>query len=799
MRFCDLGPLQIDIDGEQVAPRGRRLIAILGTLLLHLDRRVSVDLLLDAVWADEVTSASTSTLETHIWRLRRTLEPHRVRGEVSTVLLNDSGGYRLVATSAQVDSARFEQLNLDVLDLLTTDQPGRALQAADQALGLWRGDPFPELADRPWAVGPVHRLAEIRTQLHERRVDAILASGQPDRAVAELVPLLAQHPFRERLWWQRMLALYRSGRTEDALSAYQSARRILLDEVGLEPGPELGALQRRILDQDPALAPQILASTTQHQRPSRQVELRLPRPRPMVGRGRDLLAVGELLQIAPLVTVAGAAGCGKTLLATETARLAGPQFPDGVSFVDLSAADHTSDVPQLVAAGLDLPVPPSADPLTMLAGYAADRRALLVLDNCEQLLEQVAELAEALTGDGHQLSLLVTTREPLGVPGEEIFTVDPLPVGNEPDPRSSYSSTDEPAVALFAARARLSTDLLTAELPTIRQICRAVDGIPLAIELAAALGSTFSLAEIADQVERDPGQLAAIGRGQARHHQTLSSAIDRSFRLLSEEEKVLHRRLSVLPGSFGRDLAEAVVGPELQGRTASLLARLVHRSLLTVTHSNGVARFAQLSPVRAHAAQALRVADEIVLAERLRDEWSHALVLRRPTAGRPEEADWYDALALDLPTLRATLHRRLVVRPDRLGVEAIGHLAGFWYYLDMLEEGIRWSEAALAAANGSDLDGVITRLSLGDLLALQSRADRSRALVLEGLALIAPPDGTGLRLADVDSSLSPDQQHWLAELILSTASALSVTHDLPTMRRLLDVVAATGLLDDDPD
>jgi predicted ATPase/DNA-binding SARP family transcriptional activator len=799
VRFCDLGPLQIEVDGEQVAPRGRRLVAILSTLLLHLDRRVSVDLLLDAVWADEVTAASTSTLETHIWRLRRTLEPHRARGEASSVLLNDSGGYRLVATSAQVDSARFEQLNLDVLDLLTTDQPARALQAAELALGLWRGDPFLALADRAWAAGPVHRLAEIRTQLHERRVDAIMAVGQPERAVAELVPLLARHPFRERLWWQRMLALYRSGRTEDALAAYRTARRTLLDEVGLEPGPELAGLHRRILDQDPSLVPTIPTDAGHRPGAARQVELRLPRPRPMVGRGRDLHAVGELLKVSPLITVAGAAGCGKTLLATETARLAGPQFPDGVRFVDLSAADHTSDVAELVAAGLDLPVPPGAAPLRTLAGYATDRRTLLVLDNCEQLLDQVAALADTLTGHDRQLSLLITSREPLGIPGEEVHTLEPLAVSSEPDARSPFSSTDEPAVALFAARARLPTDLLAVELATIRQICRAVDGIPLAIELAAALGSTFSLAEIADQVERDPGQLAAIGRGQARHHQTLSSAIDRSFRLLSEDERVLHRRLSVLPGSFGRELAEAVVGPDLRSRTASLLARLVHRSLLTVTHHDGVARFAQLSPVRAHAAQALRGVAEVELAERLRDEWTRALIVRRPSAGRPEEADWYDAVALDLPTLRATLHRRLVTQPDRLGLEVIGHLPGFWYYLDLVEEGIRWTEAAWAAASGSDLDGVISRLSLADLLALQGRADRSRALVVEALALIAAPDGSGLRLAEGDLPLTAEQQHWLAELILSMTSAMSVTHDLPTMRRLLDLLAATGLLDDDQD
>ena len=796
MRFCDLGPLQIEIDDELTAPRGRRLTAILGTLLLHLDRRVSVDLLLDAVWGDEATTASTSTLETHIWRLRRTLEPHRARGEAASVLLNDSGGYRLVATAADVDSARFEQLNLDVLDLLTTHQPDRALQAADQALALWRGEPFADLVDRAWAVGPITRLTEIKTQLHERRVDAILAVGHSERAVAELVPLLAEHPFRERLWWQRMLALYRSGRTDDALSTYQTARTNLLDEVGLEPGPELVALQRRILDQEPTL---LLPRPTPARAPrtARQPELRLPRPRPMLGRGRDLHAVGELLQIASLVTIVGAAGCGKTLLATEAARLAVDHYPDGVRFVDLSAAEPDSDVAEQVASDLALAVPPGAAALTTLIGYATDRRALVVLDNCEQVLDQVAELADALTGPDRQVDLLVTSREPVGLPNEEVYALAPLAVRPDPEAPTALSAADEPAVALFVARARLPTDLAPDDVSVIRQICRAVDGIPLAIELAAALASTFSFSEIADQVERDPGQLAAIGRGQARHHQTLTSAIDRSYRLLSTDEKTMHRRLSVLPGAFGRELAEAVAGPELRGRAAPLLANLVHRSLLAVSHADGSARFTQLAPVRAHANHALRSAAEVDLAEQLRDAWVHALVTSRPPAGRPEEADWYDAVDLELPTVRATLHRNLVVSPDALGPEVVGQLLGFWYYLDLVEEGIRWSEAALPVA-APGLPAVIIRLALADLLALQGRSDRSRALTLEATDLITT-DGDRLRIAGDAGPLPSGDERFLIEVLLSMALAASVPRDVEVMQQLLELAASSSLLHRDLD
>ena len=250
--------------------RGARLNAVLATLLLHLNRRVSTDLLLDAVWGDAATDSSHGTLETHIWRLRRLLEPTRGRGQAASVLVNDAGGYRLLAQPEDVDSSRFEQLGLEVLDLGTTQQSERALQAADQALALWRGAPFETIADRTWATGPIARLNEIRAQLQERRNDAILGVDRPELAVGELEPLLVEQPYRERLWWLRMLALHRAGRSEDALATFRTARRTLIDDVGIDPGAELVQLHRQILDQDPALRPQASRPAAT---PTREVEI----------------------------------------------------------------------------------------------------------------------------------------------------------------------------------------------------------------------------------------------------------------------------------------------------------------------------------------------------------------------------------------------------------------------------------------------------------------------------------------------------------------------------------------------
>jgi predicted ATPase/DNA-binding SARP family transcriptional activator len=785
VRFCDLGPLEVEVDGSRVTARGARLNAVLATLLLHLNRRVSTDLLLDAVWGEATTASSHSTLETHIWRLRRLLEPTRGRGQAASVLINDAGGYRLLAQPEDVDSARFEQLGLEVLDLGTTQQSDRALQAAEQALGLWRGSPFEPIADRAWAAGPIARLDEIRAQLQERRIDAILGVDRPELAVRELEPLLADQPYRERLWWLRMLALHRAGRSEDALATFRSARRTLIDEVGIDPGAELVELHRQILDQDPALRPQPARPAPA---PARTVEIHLPRARPVVGRAGELAQVASALGRSPLVTVVGGAGSGKTLLASAAARAAATGYPDGVRFVDLSVVEPTADVAAEIVAAVEIAMPETATPQSVLAAYGTDRRVLLILDNCEQVLDQVAEVAELLTEPGRQVRLLATSREPLGIDAEAVITLGPLPVA------SDGGDGVGPAVALFLDRARLDPATVSVtDLTTIRRICGAVDGIPLAIELAAALTAAYTLTEIVDQVERDPGQLAAIGRGQARHHQTLAAAIDRSHRLLSAEERLLHRRVAVLPGTFGRGLAEAVAGPDLRRHVPGLLAKLVHRSMLSVSHEDGgQARFSQLAPVRGHAYRSLRAAGEVELAEDLRDDWCLALAQSRPRLGRIEEAAWYAEIDANLPIVRATLQRRLVVRPDAVGTAINSQLNGFWFYRDQIEEGIRWAEPALAVTGAGDLDLVLNQLSLGLLLLQQFRGDRGREVIDEALAALATLD------LDPTTRTLSERLH-LGELLLAVSTGFSGDRDAVKMHQLIDVFETIEGLGDRPD
>ena len=719
----DLGSLHLEL-GSAPVPVSRRLASILSALLLNLGARVSVERLLDATWGDR--SASVGTLETHIWRLRRLLEPEGSRTRGFTVLVADNGGFRLQAEPAQVDSARFGQLGLEVVDLLATQQYERALDAADRALVLWRGEPYAALADCDWATAPIARLTELSMQLRERRIDTLLGLGRTEQALAEVVGLLGDHPFRERLWTQKMLALHRSGRSEEALRSFLQARALLLEQVGVEPGSELRRLQQQILSGDPALRPRARPTA----KPARPVPLRLPRRITLIGREADRQKVGRSLRPGGLTTICGPAGCGKTRLAVEVAARAAKAYPDGVYFVDLSGANEQSDVIGLVAEALGVNPAATSVPSSLRA-FAEDRRLLLVVDNCEQVIESVRTLCDLVVDDGLQFAVLATSREPLDLAEEFAYRLDPLPVGSAP--RAGDSSL-APAVALFVRLARLhDPDLAT--LVQVWQICRAVDGLPLAVELAAALHPPFALSEIRDQVEVDPSQLSAIGHGQAQHHRTLLVAIDRSYQRLSTPDQRVHRALSVLAAPFSADLAGSVMDRLGHGdalRTS--LARLTRRSMLMATQSDGGrTMFAQLAAVRAHAAAGLATLRERQATEQARDAWLDDLLDRRPALGRPEEADWHARLATDLPVVRTVLQHRLNGVPAPVGWRAVGGLTALWYLRGLVDEGLRWAELAAArstevAAALSNLDDVRAGLALASLAAL--RGDHRRAMTV---------------------------------------------------------------------
>ena len=582
----------------------------------------------------------------------------------------------------------------DTLRLLSDGQAARALRRCEEALQLWRGRPFGAVADEPWARPAVARLEELRAQVRERHIAAMLAIGDPERALVELTSAIADDPLRERLWVQRMLAYHRTGRTDRALATYQEARSLFRAELGIEPGGELRALQAQILAGDaapPVPAPRGESAATEVHLPARSVRL--------IGRDPERDRVQALVAAHRLVSIVGAAGCGKTRLALDAARAAAGAFPDGVWGVDLTGAGAAEQVVTTVTSALGLALPPTGSARDALRSFSRDRRMLLLLDNCEHVLDAVAELVDDLLVDGSELAVLATSRVPLDVDGELVVPLEPLLLPAEgADPRTA------PACELFLERLGTADDPDDATLERVARICRAVDGVPLAIELAAARARAYSLDEIAAQVTEDASTLGRIGRGPAGHHRTVRFAVEQSYRTLSAEEAALHRAVSVVPGPFTADVAAALVRrPVAEVRT--VLARLVHCSLLVPLGPLGAgrpSRFAQLAIVRGHAAHSGDATEtaELVAA---RDAWVGGLVDAAPRLGDAAEPDWFAALDDDLAALRATLQHCLADAPSALGVRVASRLGLYWYYRGMMVEARQWQERA-AATEGDPVD-----------------------------------------------------------------------------------------------
>lgn len=724
LRFRDLGPLVIERAGEGRLVGGARLESALALLLLHAGHRVGADALCDALWAEEGITRSSRTLDSHIWRLRRLLEPDRTPGAPFTVLVRDAGGYRLTATADRIDSARYAALAAEAGEMLAVGQADQALARAEEAAALWRGDPYGAAADQQWARAAVARLTEIRGRLRETHIGALSGTGAHDRALAELEVALVEEPLRERLWALRMTALCRCGRRSDALAAYAAARSVLVDELGIEPGPDLRALHAELLRDDP-YDPAVPPAVPTVAPPPGQREARVNRTLPttrgrFVGRARELAEVFALLGSGALVTLVGAAGCGKTRLAVEAARQAAPRHPDGVWFVDLTSAS-SDRVLDTVCSTLELPIGGTADPVEALRSYTSSRRLLIVLDNCEHVLDAAADLVDALRIDHSGLTVLATSREPLDVDGEQVFGLAPLP--------------GPAAVELFLER--LGTPTPDGSLATVREIAAAVDGLPLALELAAGRAPAYTLAEIATQVRADASSLSRVGRGHgSTHHRTVREAIDRSYRALPAPLATLHRAIGAVPGPFTAQLAAGL----LEADVTDAIVGLTHRSLLTPlgpAQPGGASRFAQLATVRGHANHLTERAGEDPATPR--DAWTEQLVGARPALGSTRQVAWYRALDDDIAALRATLQQTLVDAPSPAGIAMVARLAVYWAFGGMGMEGEHWLRTAADACAadpemGRPADRAAVHVHLGGLWFVQGRAVEGRTQVRAGIA-----------------------------------------------------------------
>jgi predicted ATPase len=594
VRFNVLGPLEAIGDGGAVRLGGPRPRAVLAALLLAGGRHVRVDALVDAVWGDAPPDTAVKTVQKYISYLRAQLG-------APDLIVSRADGYELHARD--VDRGRFETL----LDRAAAEPaPELAEAMLTEALDLWRGEPYSDLPDLAAAQAERRRLAERRLSAFEALAEARLALGQHDALVGWLEELVAANPVRERLWALLMRALYRAGRQAEALAAYHRLRGILVEELGAEPTPALRALHERILRQEDE-PPRV---------PARRANLPL-RLTSFVGRAAELTSLAGLLAGHRLVTLTGPAGSGKTRLAVEL--LAGTDEEAGL--VELAGVTDPDRVVAAVAGALRLGERPGRRTDDVVADNLAGKRMLLVFDNCEHLLDSTAALVSRLLRGAPRVRVLATSRQPLGVAGEVVLDVPPLAVPATDDPTDVAASD---AVRLLAERARAADGrfaLTAANAAAVARVARRLDGMPLALELAAARLRVFDAQRLADLLDDRFRVLVSTLRTAPARHQTLRAAVAWSYDLLTAEEQALFRALSVFEGGFTLEAAERV------GDAVTVLPSLVERSLVVVDGSRyrmleTLREYgrAQLDPAEAELAHRAHLHHHLDLAERAVDE-----------------------------------------------------------------------------------------------------------------------------------------------------------------------------------
>ena len=805
LRIHDLGPLLIQRSG-QVQPVSGALAAVLTLLLVRAGEPVTTDAVAEVIWGGRA-QRSTSTVTSHVSRLRSLLGS---TGVGQPALTRNAGGLSLVTPADGIDSRRLETSADRVDALLRAGEPAAAVKCAQEACELWRGRPYSPLSDEPWVAPVAARLEELYALIRERFVDGLLAVGDPERALVELRTEIPARPLRERLWAMRMVAEFRTGRLDEALRTFHDVRRLYLDELGVEPSASLAELQARILAGDPTLAGAPIRINTGGSNTPAEFEIQLHSPWDparasslpnrrgrLIGRDGLLDALQVLLRRHRLITLVGAAGCGKTRLAVEVARASVPEFADGVWWVDLTAADTADQVVEAVVSAIGIAPSASGSALDELLTYARDRRLVLVLDNCEQVLEPTAKLVDALLAAGEDVSVLATSREPLGVDDEVVRAIPPLVADLAPSAEPDSEAALPPAVELFVERLTAATGatLTGAETALAQVICQSVDGVPLAVELAAARARAYSLAEIADQVATDPSSLAQVGRGGADHHRTVRFAIEQTYRSLTAAEASLHRAVSVLPGPFTVGLAAALdERPVVE--TADLVAGLAHRSMMVAlgpARSGRPSRFAQLATVRGHAGHASASRRNDLLGRR--DAWVQDLIAGRPRLGRPAERGWHAAVDDDMVAVRSTLQRTLVDHPDPAGIRLSSGLGMYWYHRGMLIEGGRWIERAVdIVAASAPTERVLALLASGSARTLAQRVEFARPHILAGLAAVpeAPSQDAillGESMAALLGSLGLARQEPLLQLVTARLAEVAVRSGDPGLALLADLGA----------
>ncbi|BCL30070.1 BTAD domain-containing putative transcriptional regulator [Streptomyces aurantiacus] len=729
--FGILGPLAVTRDGRRVDVCAAQLRTLLAALLVDAGRVVPVDALVGRLWGDVPPRGARNAVQNYVLRLRRTLGPELVR--------TDRLGYVLdMADMDGLDAHRFCALAREGGAALAEDRPERAAALLEKALGLWRGEPLSDLPPEQFSdVSP--GLCEQRLSTQEAWADAVIRCRRPADALPELSRLTRRHPLRERFWAQRMLALYQCGRQGEALECFREVGTLLAEELGIDPGVELKALHQRILTAAQDLVPAVPRAPGPGGRGNLPAETTS-----FIGRERELAEAQRLLGRSRLVTCTGVGGVGKTRLALRAARRSAAAFPDGVWLVDLAAVTDPALVERAVAESLGLRDQSTRSAADAVADHLCERRLLLVLDNCEHLVAAVAELVLRLLRAAPELRILATSRERLGAPGEHLLLVPCLTVRDGPDGAPSE------AVRLLKDRAAACAAVLPADAGrdgSATELCRRLDGIPLAIELAAVRLSSLTVAEILERLgdrfrllsgprsaavpsvasvpsaASAPGPVAALAAG---YRQTLRGVMAWSHGLCTPGERLLWARLSVFVGGFDLRAAEAVCAGEGIARedVVDLIDGLVQKSVVTVEpvvtvesmatvesvvtvesvtpagRPGAGTRYRLLETIRQYGTDRLRAeGDTTGLRMRHSDYYQSLAALAAAEWCGPDEVRWLERLRRELPNLRSALDF-CRVHPGRAPAGAAIAVdlmrTRCWFFGSTLGEARHWIESLSA-------------------------------------------------------------------------------------------------------
>jgi predicted ATPase/DNA-binding SARP family transcriptional activator len=754
MRFQVLGPVEVAADERRLRIGSAHQRLLLAVLLVARGHPVPIDRLIDALWPREPPVSARRSLHSHVARLRRLLASSA--GGTQDTIVTEQQGYRLALDAHELDAARFEAELLAAQAHLGTD-PSLAAELMEDALGWWRGQAFGELADHPTLRPEAVRLDRLRATAVGDRIDAYLAAGEHRAVLGELEAAVIDDPAAERAHQQLLLALYRDGRQADATAVYRRLQRTLADQLGIDPAPATRHLYEAILRQDADLTslarpwPVSPDAGRQDRRAQegRHAARMLPRgaarEQELIGREGDVTALVAAVVPGALLTLTGPGGVGKSSLARAVATAVRSRFDDEVVVCELSSVRDPGSVPAVLLEVMGITDQGGRTPKELAVAALGTRPVLLLLDNCEHLLPGVSALVEELRTGCPNLSVLATSRQTLRLPGERLHEVGPLSVPPADADAAAVAASE--AGRLFCRRAlqvEPSFALSEDNAGAIAQLCRQLDGIPLAIELAAARVRALAVSALAARLEHRFELLTGGGHTDAARHRTLQATVQWSYELLTGAEAHLFDRLSVFAGSFDLATAERVCADGQLGphQIAAPLAELVDKSLVEVDRDGDRVRYRLLDTLRAFGARQL--AGSGAMTELRRSHADHHVAVAESLGPAVSAADEGDALA----KLHATLDDLRIAHAwslARAEVEQALRLPAALHddlVFHPRDEVFTWAERALALDGAAASDAYPAALAT----AARGRMNRGQLAAARDLAgkALAAADGRGV-------------------------------------------------------